>query len=195
MLMPIFEKNNEMNKYSVVFMPDAQTIDLIKEMKLRLSTEIGWFNSKNSLAHFTIFEFLEVDASEAKFCKQLERIASEIHSFEITCDAFDYFENGAFYIKPNTLSVSHMTHVMKLIIKETNTIKKEITNTTPHLTIGRRLNDEQLHIAKQLFQEIHIHFPVTHLTLRKFNEHTLQFDLYQHFPLLGKAKEIQGSLF
>jgi len=195
MLMAIFEKNNEMNKYSVVFMPDTQTISLIKEIKLRLSTDIGWFNSKNSLAHFTIFEFLDEDKNEAKFCKQLERLASEIHPFEMICDAFDWFENGAFYVKPNLFSSKHMTHEMKHIIKETNTIKKAITNVTPHLTIARRLNAEQLHQAKQLFQEINIHFPVTHLTLRKFNEQTRQFALYKHFPLLGKPKEIQGSLF
>lgn len=195
MLMAIFEKNNEMNKYSVVFMPDTQTTSLIKEIKLRLSTDIGWFNSKNSLAHFTIFEFLDEDKNEAKFCKQLERLASEIHPFEMICDAFDWFENGAFYVKPNLFSSKHMTHEMKHIIKETNTIKKAITNLTPHLTIARRLNAEQLHQAKQLFQEINIHFPVTHLTLRKFNEQNRQFDLYKHFPLLGKPKEIQGSLF
>ncbi len=59
MLLTIFEKNNEMNKYSVVFMPDLQTIETVKQLKLLLADKIGWFNSKNSLAHFTIFEFLE----------------------------------------------------------------------------------------------------------------------------------------
>ncbi|MBA5792231.1 2'-5' RNA ligase family protein [Flavobacterium sp. xlx-214] len=184
-----------MNKYSVVFMPDAQTIALIKEMKLRLSDEIGWFNSKNSLAHFTLFEFLEEAANESQFCKQLERIASEINPFEMTCDAFDSFENGAFYIKPNTETSLLMANEMKTVLKESTSIKKTITNTTPHLTIGRRLNNDQLMVAKQMFQEIDISFFVAHLTLRKFNEQTRQFDLYQHFPLLGKPKEIQGSLF
>ena len=176
-------------------MPDAQTIALIKEMKLRLSDEIGWFNSKNSLAHFTLFEFLEEPTNEPQFCKQLERIASEIHSFKMICNAFDSFENGAFYIKPNTETSLVMATEMKTILKESTSIKKAITNTTPHLTIGRRLNEEQLNVAKQMFQQIHISFFVTHLTLRKFNEQTRQFDLYKDFPLLGKPKEIQGSLF
>lgn len=176
-------------------MPDAQTIALIKEMKLNLSAKIGWFGSKNALAHFTIFECLENEQNEPQLFKILERVAAHIQPFEMTCDAFNSFDNGAFYIQPNRISTEIMTNEMKCILEETNAIKKTITNTTPHLTIGRRLNKEQLHIAKQLFQEIHIHFPVTHLTLRKFNEHTRQFDLYQHFPLLGNPKEIQGSLF
>ena len=184
-----------MNKYSVVFIPDVQTIDLIKEMKLRLSTEIGWFSSKNALAHFTIFECLENEQNEPQLFKILERVAAHIQPFEIACDAFNSFENGAFYIQPNSISTHMMTNEMKYILNETNVIKKAITNTTPHLTIGRRLNEEQLHQAKQLFQEINIHFPITHLTLRKFNEEKKQFDLYQHFPLLGKPKEIQGGLF
>lgn len=80
MLLTIFEKNNEMTKYSVVFMPDLQTIEAVKQLKLLLADKIGWFNSKNSLAHFTIFEFLEEENQEDKFCLQLDRIASEINS-------------------------------------------------------------------------------------------------------------------
>ena len=176
-------------------MPDTQTISLIKEMKLNLSTKIGWFGSKNALAHFTIFECLENEQNEPQLFKILERVAAHIQPFEMTCDAFNSFDNGAFYIQPNSISTEIMTNEMKCILEETNAIKKTITNTTPHLTIGRRLNEEQLKVAKEMFQEINIHFPVTHLTLRKFNEEKKQFDLYQHFPLLGKLKEIQGSLF
>ena len=176
-------------------MPDVQTIALIKEMKLNLSTKIGWFGSKNALAHFTIFECLENEQNEPQLFKILERVAAHIQPFEMTCDALNSFDNGAFYIQPNSNSTNMMANEMKYILEETNAIKKTITNTTPHLTIGRRLNEEQLHQAKKLFQEIFVHFPVTHLTLRKFNDEKKQFDLYQHFPLLGKPKEIQGSLF
>lgn len=176
-------------------MPDAQTIALIKDMKLNLSTKIGWFGSKNALAHFTIFEFLENEQNELQLFKILERVAAHIQPFEMTCNAFNSFDNGAFYIQPNSISTDMMTNEMKYILEETKAIKKTITNTTPHLTIGRRLNEEQLKVAKEMFHEINIHFPVTHLTLRKFNEERKQFDLYKHFPLLGNPKEIQGGLF
>lgn len=195
MLLTIFEKNNEMNKYSVVFMPDFQTIEAVKQMKLMLADKIGWFNSKNSLAHFTIFEFFEDDIKEDKFCLQLERIASEINHFNMQCDAFDWFDNGAFYIKPNEVSCTKMTELMKQVLKESTQIKKTITNTNPHLSIARRLSLEKLEIAKQLFTNINLEFAVTNLTLRKFDQNLKQFTVYREFLLLGKPKEIQGSLF
>lgn len=195
MLLTIFEKNNEMNKYSVVFMPDLQTIEAVKQMKLLLADKIGWFNSKNSLAHFTIFEFFEDDLQEDKFCAQLDRIASEINSFNMQCDAFDWFDNGAFYIKPNEVSSTKMSELMKQVLKESTQIKKTITNTNPHLSIARRLSPEKLKIAQELFTSINLNFQITHLTLRKFDEKLKQFTLYKEFPLLGKPKEIQGSLF
>jgi len=195
MLLTIFEKNNEMNKYSVVFMPDLQTIEAVKQMKLLLADKIGWFNSKNSLAHFTIFEFFEDNLQEDKFCLQLDRIASEINPFNMQCDAFNWFDNGAFYIKPNKVSSTKMTELMKQVLKESTQIKKTITNTNPHLSIARRLLPEKLEIAQQLFTNINLEFTLTSLTLRKFDESMKQFTVYKEFPLLGKPKEIQGSLF
>ena len=176
-------------------MPDLQTIEVIKQMKLLLAQHIGWFNSKNALAHFTIFEFFEDENQEDKFCLQLDRIASEMNSFNMQCDAFDWFDNGAFYIKPNEVSATKMTELMKLVLRESTQIKKSITNTNPHLSIARRLSPEKLEKAQQLFTNIHLEFAVTNLTLRKFDESLKQFTVYKEFPLLGKPKEIQGSLF
>ena len=195
MLLTIFEKNNEMNKYSVVFMPDLQTIEAVKQLKLLLADKIGWFNSKNSLAHFTIFEFFEDDLQEDKFCLQLERIASEIDCFNMQCDTFDWFDNGAFYIKPNKFSSTKMTELMKQVLKESTQIKKTISNTNPHLSIARKLSREKLEIAQELFTNINLEFAVTNLTLRKFDKNLKQFTVYKEFPLLGRPKEIQGSLF
>src|SRR5690606_12610348 len=184
-----------MNKYSVVFMPDLQTIEAVKQLKLLLADKIGWFNSKNSLAHFTIFEFVDEENREDKFWLKLPRIACELVSFKVKCDAFDWFDNGAFYIKPNTISSTKMTGLMTQVLKESTQIKKTITNTNPHLSIARRLSPEKLEIAQQLFKTIDFEFTVTHLTLRKFDKNLKQFIVYKEFPLLGKPKEIQGSLF
>lgn len=176
-------------------MPDLQTIETVKQMKLLLAQHIGWFNSKNSLAHFTIFEFFEDENQEDKFCLQLDRIASEMNTFNMQCDDFDWFDNGAFYIKPKEASATKISELMKQILKESTQIKKTITNTNPHLSIARRLSPAKLEIAKQLFTNIHLEFAVTNLTLRKFDEKLKQFIVYKEFPLLEKPKEIQGSLF
>ncbi len=184
-----------MNKYSVVFMPDAQTIVLVKEMKWNLAAKAGSFKSKNALAHFSIFEFFSEGSQEERFFKQFERIASEIEPFEIHCNSFNQYDNGAFYINPSEDSTYKMSSIMKQILNEVTTIKKEHQSSTPHLTIGRQLNQKQLQIAHQMFQNIDISFPVNHLSLRKYNPHISQYEVYKEFPLLGKPKEIQGSLF
>lgn len=184
-----------MNKFSVVFMPNTHTVALVKEMKLQLAAEAGWYNSKNALAHFTVFEFLAADGAEGPYCSQLERIASQINAFNVRCRSFDSFDSGAFYIKPDTESSAHMTVIMQQVIKESTRIKKTITNTTPHLSIARRLSAEQLHTARNMFTRIDIDFPVNFLTLRKFDERLKQFIIWKQFPLTGRAKEVQGVLF
>lgn len=184
-----------MNKFSVVFMPDSETVALVKEMKLRLAAEIGWYNSKNALAHFTIFEFLAEEDAEASFCSQLERIASHIAPFNVRCRSFDWFLNGAFYLKPDIPSSEQMTVLMQQVISESTRIKKTITSTTPHLSIARRLSPEQLHTACNMFSDADIEFPVDFLTLRKFDDHLKQFTIWKQFSLAGKPKEVQGCLF
>ncbi len=184
-----------MNKFSVVFMPDPRTVALVKEMKLQLAAEAGWFNSKNALAHFTIFEFFAEEGTETPLCSQLERIASEIASFNVCCRSFDWFENGAFYIKPDAESRTRMTLLMQQVIQESTRIKKTVTNTTPHLSIARRLSPEQLLKARNMFTETDLSFPVNFLTLRKFDEHLKQFAIWKQFPLAGRPKEIQTRLF
>src|SRR5690606_24501288 len=184
-----------MQKYSVVFMLDTATIDKVKQMKMLLAENIGWFSSKNSLAHFTIFEFLEEDITMKRIEKQLERIASEIKPFHVKCTDLNSFETGAFFIQPNQDSSEIMTLLMKQVLLESYFIKKNITNTTPHLTIGRRLNDNQLQIAQKIFTEIDLSFEIDQLTLRIFDEKQRQFKIYKQFPLSGLPKEIQGSLF
>ena len=179
-------------------MPDAQTIALIKDMKLNLGSKCGSYKSKNALAHFTIFEFFEESTNEDKICNQLQRIASEINAFEMHCTSFDYFTNQnsyTFYIKPNEASSTHMSILMKQLLKDVTLVKKLHQTTTPHLTIGRQLNENQLKIANDIFKSIDLSFHVSHLTLRRYNKHIGQYEIYKTYPLLGQPKEVQGSLF
>ena len=75
-----------------------------------------------------------------------------------------------------------MTLLMKQVLLGSHFIKKTITNTTPHLTIGRRLNDSQLQIAQKIFTEIDLSFEIDQLTLKIFDEKQRQFKIYKQFP-------------
>lgn len=43
--------------YSIVFQPNHEIVMQLKQYKNMLADRIGWFHSKNSLAHITIAEF------------------------------------------------------------------------------------------------------------------------------------------
>jgi hypothetical protein len=44
-------------QYAIAFHPYEEIIEKVKEIKMDLATKIGWYNSKNALAHITICEF------------------------------------------------------------------------------------------------------------------------------------------
>lgn len=89
-----------MSKYSVVFHPSETVLEAVKERKEQLSAKIGWFPSKNSLAHVTICEFeYEVETYEniksriANYCRYQ-------NPFKVTFNAFGNYTNGAFLLLP-----------------------------------------------------------------------------------------------
>ncbi|MDB5119853.1 MAG: 2-5 ligase [Sphingobacteriales bacterium] len=54
---------NIMEFYSVIILPPQPIIKTVKEMKDELASRIGLFNSRNSDAHLTICEFMQVKKS------------------------------------------------------------------------------------------------------------------------------------
>ena len=63
-----------LNRCSVVIHPSQKIIKEVKTMKELLAAKIGWYNSKNSIAHITVNEF-EAPASE------LEKIKKELSPY------------------------------------------------------------------------------------------------------------------
>ena len=61
--------------YSIVFQPNQEIVMQLKQYKNLLAHRIGWFHSKNSLAHITIAEFNASSEQLPIFTKQLECIA------------------------------------------------------------------------------------------------------------------------
>lgn len=181
-------------KYSIVFMPDNATIEEVKKMKLQLAEKIGWYNSKNALAHITICEFHSSDIEIIK--KQIYRIASTCSPFEVELDGYDSYPNGAFFIKPSEHSKVALKNIMKKIT--TSLILKQIYKSNePHLSIARKLDHEKLSIAYNLFLKTTLHFQCDKVYLRKFNSNLKQFEIIDsfHFEGIVNTLNIQGSLF
>lgn len=185
-----------LERYSIVFHPPLEIIEQVEVLKSDLGSAIGWFPSRNSKAHITIQEFM-VDESKLKLIvKQLERCCNSLQPTTLKFNAFDHFNNGAFYIKPAMESATILTALMKQIQKTVPTPNTH-RGTNPHLTIARRLSPENIIIAHQILKPIEITFLCDTVALRQFNASQKQFEVIQLFPFLNQADTlgVQGSLF
>jgi 2'-5' RNA ligase len=184
-------------KYSVAIYPSQEVIDSIKTMKEHLANKIGWFNSKNSVAHITICEFTIEESQIDKLKQKLFKICDTFVPFQVYLDRFGAYENsGAFFIAPNEDSKADL----KPILKKTQETLKPLNlkkSDDPHMSIGRRLTPENLKIASQLFTAIDIDFLCCEIVLRELDPIKKQFfviDTFQ-FGSSPKPELIQGSLF
>jgi 2'-5' RNA ligase len=182
------------NKYSLAFIPDDIVIDEVKKIKLQLADEIGWFNSKNSLAHITICEFTSTEIEIIK--NQISRITASFSPFDVELVDYDSYPNGVFFIKPSEKSKEDLKKIIK-ILTASLTIKKMYKSIEPHLSIARKLDVEKLKIANNLFQKIEVKFLCERVFLRKFNTNLKQFEVIDSFQFKGEksTQVIQGSLF
>jgi len=185
------------NRYSLVVSPSEEIIALVKSMKELLAKEIGWFHSKNSLAHITVNEFM-ADGNEIEgIKKQLTNICDSIKPVAILLNAFDTYPNGAFFIAPDAVSKTDLKQIMKYI-HQSFKVKTLLRNNEPHLSIGRKLNREQIAAAHRLFSNpIALNFVCGSVSLRIFNPDVKQFEIIEHFEFKNNPKPTleQGTLF
>lgn len=183
-------------KYSVVIHPSEAIINAIKAMKEELAINIGWYNSKNSVAHITICEFTIEESQLDKFKEKLLKIADTFTSFSVQLDHFGSYNNGAFFIAPSEASKAEL----KPIMKKTQDALKVLSldkSSEPHISIGRRLTPENIAIANELFKTIDMEFLCDSIILRELDPIKKQFFVIDSFPFNGNTQPelIQGSLF
>ncbi|MDI5889172.1 MULTISPECIES: 2'-5' RNA ligase family protein [Flavobacterium] len=183
-------------QYSVAIYPSEAVIALVKSMKEQLADEVGWFNSKNSVAHITICEFIANDASIEIIKNKLNLLCDSFEPFEVYLNDFDSYSNGAFVITPNEDSKIKLKVIMKKITQSLRSLKME-KSSNPHMSIGRKLKPENLEIAKHLFTTINTSFLCDTIVLRKFDDTIKQFVVTDSFKFNNnpKIQGIQGTLF
>jgi hypothetical protein len=183
-------------KYSVAFIPNNEITNQVKTMKVELAEKIGWFHSKNALAHITICEFSKDSSLIESVKNKITRVASTLSPIEVNLTTFGSYSNGAFFIAPDEYSKNSLKNLMK-VISSALKIKNLYKSNDPHLSIARKLNEEQLQIAVNLFPQINASFLCDAIFLRQFNPELKQFEIIDSFLFKGETsqEEIQGSLF
>ena len=186
-----------MKTYSIVIQPSETMIEEVKQMKELLASKIGWFNSKNSLAHITVNEFERNEKELETIKTKLTEITKYFKPQEVLFTNFDTFPNGAFFLAPNEESKQYLKQIMTSVHQKFPYPVK-IKSNEPHISIGRRIQPEKIEIAKSLFSKnTTISFTCNKLALRVFNDDRKQFDIIETFPFLAEESQelIQGSLF
>lgn len=184
-------------KYSVVFHPSEDGIEIIKKLKLELFNRIGWYGSCNSVAHITIGGFKANENQLAKYIQKLFKIADTLTPVQIYLDHFDaYEESRAFFISPSENSKADLKPMMKKI-QEALLISSKDRSDDPHISIGRNLTPENIQIARDLFTTINMEFLCDAIILREFDPIKRQYFILETFPFGSNPQPelIQGSLF
>lgn len=184
-------------KYSVVFHPSEDGIEIIKKLKLELFNIIGWYSSCNSVAHITIGGFKADENQLEKYRQKLSKIADTLTPVQIYLDHFDaYEESRAFFVSPNEDSKINLKPMMKKI-QEALQISSKDRSDDPHISIGRNLTPENIQIARDLFATINLDFLCDAIILREFDPVKKQYFVLETFPFGSNPQPelIQGSLF
>lgn len=184
-------------KYSVVFHPSENGIEIIKKLKLELFNVIGWYGSYNSVAHITIGGFKADENQLDKYRQKLSKIADTLTPVQIYLDHFDaYEESRAFFISPSEDSKINLKPMMKKI-QEALLISSKDRSDDPHISIGRNLTPENIKIARDLFTTINMEFLCDAIILREFDPIKKQYFVLETFPFGNNPQPelIQGSLF
>lgn len=185
------------NRYSLVISPSEEIIALVKTMKDELAREIGWFNSKNSLAHITINEFMASENEIEIIKKQLNTIVESLKPVRVCLNAFDNYPNGAFFIAPDVVSKIDLKQILKHV-NQSFRAKTLLKNNEPHLSIARQLSPEHIATSYRLFSKaIDLNFVCNSIALRLFNPEIKQFEIIDHFEFKNNPKPTfeQGTLF
>ena len=184
------------NLYSVVISPPEAIIASVKSMKEQLSQEIGWFHSKNSMAHITINEFMATDTEIETIKKQLTGICDSLKPINVNFNAYDTYPNGAFFMAPNEDSKNGLKAIMKQIHQSLR-VKTLFKSNEPHMSIARKLKPEAISAAHRLFTAIDLNFLCDSVVLRRFNPNIKQFEITDRFEFNDNpsATYVQGSLF
>ena len=182
-----------MAKYSVVFHPSETVIKAVKELKEQLSNKIGWFPSKNSLAHITICEFDYELATYENIKSRITAYCRYQNRFDVTFNSFENFTNGAFFIAPDIESKTKMAEIMKEIPKQIQ-FPVSHKSSEPHISIGRQLNVNQIKEAYNMFQEINLNFICDGITIRIFNPDRKQYDVLETIPFLSEIEPEKEQL-
>lgn len=171
------------NKYSIAIIPDKNVIETMKQLKMELAQHIGWYHSKNSIAHFTIGEFEASGNALQHIHEQIMSVCKELKPFEIQLkDIRSFDKTGTLFVALDEGSSQQISNLSMQFHKKFN-LNGSVLN--PHMSIGRSLKPNQLQTGKQLLKFEPVKFTCITICLRRLNESIKQYEIIHSYPLVG----------
>lgn len=170
-------------KYWVGICPPMATEDHVGIFKKELEERIGWYSSANSKAHISFMEFFDEDGQLHMMEEYLSRFCKNIEPFNAVFDHFGRFAR-AYCLLPDDASRKLLANLMRQFHRG-KPFAKEDSFDKPHISIGRKLSEEQIAVANDLFSArlIRHGFQCNDLCIRKFNPVKKQYEVYKRFTL------------
>lgn len=168
-------------KYWVGICPPDDAVEIVAELKQELKTETGWYASVNSKAHITFCEFFDSMGKLELMEQYLSKLCMKLEEFSVCLTHTNRLHN-AYCLYPDEASKERLIRLMRLFHAH-KPFTTETKSIHPHLSIGRKLSEEQLATAESLFTQrtFNIEFVCCGLTIRKFNPAKGQYDIYKNF--------------
>jgi 2'-5' RNA ligase len=167
--------------------------DVIKEvaaMKELLEYKTGRYPSYRSKAHITVNNFA-ADEKELLICKKyMEQFCRYLTKFEISLIKIDlYKDSGTIYLALDNDSKKIMSNIMREFNRKAP-FKIKDSFSDPHVTIGRKLTQQQIATAYQLWhnKSFDIKYVCDNLAIREFNPSILHYSLESRFYFKGEEQ-------
>ncbi|WP_343561090.1 2'-5' RNA ligase family protein [Sphingobacterium sp.] len=191
------------NKYSFVFQPDEAGLILVDGLKQQLRAALaaefpgkdkGWYHSCNSKAHVTICAFTGNEDTLIRATELLQQALLHERSQYVYFDHFSSFTGGAFYIAPTVHARSYLKDRARKVVHTLGSFDLMEISDEPHISIGRRLEPEQLEIAKKLLRSVDLSFMCAGVHIRRFNPDMGQYEPVDFVKFGNQSKENSGQL-
>lgn len=185
--LPLFTEDIRVNEFLILIEPPKNVIDYVTILKRELKEEFGSFRSEKSEINITVSNFMVTQKRMDHVLSEIQRRVSLLSAFEMRLQDFKVFE------PENTLYIGvKPSYTFKTLVNEFRLLKKEVVKTTkffssetPHLTIGRKLDQRIFDQIKQRYLEkpFYYTFDVRRLKVLTRSSAKEKYEVYSHIQL------------
>ncbi len=182
----------QLSQYFLLLNPGPITSEFVKNKKVALRSEIGNYDSQNSIPHISLGKFIIPEYKEDKILDNIASSLSTFSPFLVHTTGIACWENsGTICITTSKDEIIALGNLLRQILR-TNEIRKYSNflhrqSDTSHVTIAKRLNKQQFEVAKNLLGNISFQdqFKVDEVIVLKWDNAYGQWKECRRIPLVG----------